>query len=155
MQSGSAREGAQPTAEATTGAATSARAAGKLDSLHASVSEGACGRPDDAGAISGNNPEAAALMGSCRGAPMVWKTPIYRSRTAFGPASCSILALWVGVRAHGRVHALGRHELQRRRGLAGGSRCARPSTAKQIERWPPGTWDAYLIFGTIALAQAT
>ena len=149
--SGSARAGLSLLRENLTGAATSLReAAGKLDSLHASISEVLAGGDlTTLGTIIGNNPEALA---AAIAAPVgVEKTPVYPVAN-FGSQMAplySILALWVGsvlmvVSMRSDVTDSNVVEDPLRATL----------TAKPVGL-AAGYLGRYLIFGTIALAQAT
>ena len=154
--SGSAREGLTQLRDNLTGAATSLReAAGKLDSLHSSISEAlASGDLTTLGTIIGNNPEALA---AAIAAPVgVEKTPVYPVAN-FGSQMAplyTILALWVGsilmvVSLRSDVTDFNVAE-----GLPEGDPLRATLTAKPVGL-AAGYLGRYLIFGTIALAQAT
>ena len=154
--SGSAREGMTQLRDNLTGAAASLReAAGKLDSLHASISEALAGGDlTTLGTIIGNNPEALA---AAIAAPVgVEKTPVYPVAN-FGSQMAplySILALWVGsvlmiVSIRSDVTDSNVAE-----GLPEGDSLRATLTAKPVGL-AAGYLGRYLIFGTIALAQAT
>ena len=154
--SGSAREGLTQLRNNLTGAATSLReAAGKLDSLHASISEAlASGDLTTLGTVIGNNPEALA---AAIAAPVgVEKTPVYPVAN-FGSQMAplyTILALWVGsilmvVSLRSDVTDFNVAE-----GLPEGHPLRATLTAKPVGL-AAGYLGRYMIFGTIALAQAT
>lgn len=154
--SGSAREGLTQLRDNLTGAATSLReAAGKLDSLHASISEAlASGDLTTLGTIIGNNPEALA---AAIAAPVgVEKTPVYPVAN-FGSQMAplyTILALWVGsilmvVSLRSDVTDANIAD-----GLPEGDPLRATLTAKPVGL-AVGYLGRYLIFGTIALTQAT
>ena len=154
--SGSAREGLTQLRDNLTGAATSLReAAGKLDSLHTSISEALnSGDLTTLGTIIGNNPEALA---AAIAAPVgVEKTPVYPVAN-FGSQMAplyTILALWVGsilmvVSLRSDVTDFNVAE-----GLPEGHPLRATLTAKPVGL-AAGYLGRYMIFGTIALAQAT
>ena len=154
--SGSAREGLTQLRDNLTGAATSLReAAGKLDSLHSSISEAlASGDLTTLGTIIGNNPEALA---AAIAAPVgVEKTPVYPVAN-FGSQMAplyTILALWVGsilmvVSLRSDVT-----DATVADGLPEGDPLRATLTAKPVGL-AAGYLGRYLIFGTIALTQAT
>ena len=154
--SGSAREGMTQLRDNLTGAATSLReAAGKLDSLHSSISEALAGGDlTTLGTIIGNNPEALA---AAIAAPVgVEKTPVYPVAN-FGSQMAplyTILALWVGsvlmiVSIRSDVTDSNVAE-----GLPEGDSLRVTLTAKPVGL-AAGYLGRYLIFGTTALAQAT
>ena len=154
--SGSAREGLTQLRDNLTGAATSLReAAGKLDSLHSSISEAlASGELTTLGTIIGNNPEALA---AAIAAPVgVEKTPVYPVAN-FGSQMAplyTILALWVGsilmvVSLRSDVT-----DATVADGLPEGDPLRATLTAKPVGL-AAGYLGRYLIFGTIALTQAT
>ena len=154
--SGSAREGRTQVRDNLAGAASSLReAAGKLDSLHASISEAlASGDLTTLGTIIGNNPEALA---AAIAAPVgVEKTPVYPVAN-FGSQMAplyTILALWVGsilmvVSLRSDVT-----DATVADGLPEGDSLCATLTAKPVGL-AAGYLGRYLIFGTIALAQAT
>ena len=154
--SGSARDGLTQLRDNLTGAATSLReAAGKLDSLHASISEAlASGDLTTLGTIIGNNPEALA---AAIAAPVgVEKTPVYPVAN-FGSQMAplyTILALWVGsilmvVSLRSDVTDANIAD-----GLPEGDPLRATLTPKPVGL-AAGYLGRYLIFGTIALAQAT
>ncbi len=154
--SGSARAGLSLLRENLTGAATSLReAAGKLDSLHASISEVLAGGDlTTLGTIIGNNPEALA---AAIAAPVgVEKTPVYPVAN-FGSQMAplySILALWVGsvlMVVSMRSDVTDSNVVE---GLAEADPLRATLTAKPVGL-AAGYLGRYLIFGTIALAQAT
>ena len=154
--SGSAREGLTQLRDNLTGAATSLReAAGKLDSLHTSISEVLAGGDlTTLGTIIGNNPEALA---AAIAAPVgIETTPVYPVEN-FGSQMAplyTILALWVGsvlmiVSIRSDVTDSNVAE-----GLPEGDALRATLTAKPVGL-AAGYLGRYLIFGTIALAQAT
>ncbi len=154
--SGSAREGLTQLRDNLTGAATSLReAAGKLDSLHSSISEALAGGDlTTLGTIIGNNPEALA---AAIAAPVgVEKTPVYPVAN-FGSQMAplyTILALWVGsilmvVSLRSDVTDSNVAD-----GLPEGDPLRATLTAKPVGL-AAGYLGRYLIFGTIALTQAT
>ena len=154
--SGSAREGLTQLRDNLSGAAASLReAAGKLDSLHSSISEALAGGDlTTLGTIIGNNPEALA---AAIAAPVgVEKTPVYPVAN-FGSQMAplyTILALWVGsvlmiVSIRSDVTDSNVAE-----GLPEGDSLRVTLTAKPVGL-AAGYLGRYLIFGTIALAQAT
>ena len=154
--SGSAREGLTQLRDNLTGAATSLReAAGKLDSLHTSISETLAGGDlMTLGTIIGNNPEALA---AAIAAPVgIETTPVYPVEN-FGSQMAplyTILALWVGsvlmiVSMRSDVTDSNVAE-----GLPEGDSLRATLTAKPVGL-AAGYLGRYLIFGTIALAQAT
>ena len=154
--SGSAREGLTQLRDNLTGAATSLReAAGKLDSLHTSISEALAGGDlTTLGTIIGNNPEALA---AAIAAPVgIETTPVYPVEN-FGSQMAplyTILALWVGsvlmiVSIRSDVTDSNVAE-----GLPEGDALRATLTAKPVGL-AAGYLGRYLIFGTIALAQAT
>ncbi len=154
--SGSARAGLSLLRENLTGAATSLReAAGKLDSLHTSISEVLAGGDlTTLGTIIGNNPEALA---AAIAAPVgVEKTPVYPVAN-FGSQMAplySILALWVGsvlMVVSMRSDVTDSNVVE---GLAEVDPLRATLTAKPVGL-AAGYLGRYLIFGTIALAQAT
>jgi len=154
--SGSAREGLTQLRDNLTGAATSLReAAGKLDSLHASISEVLAGGDlTTLGTIIGNNPEALA---AAIAAPVgVEKTPVYPVAN-FGSQMAplySILALWVGsvlMVVSMRSDVTDSNVVE---GLAEADPLRAALTAKPVGL-AAGYLGRYLIFATIALAQAT
>ena len=154
--SGSAREGLTQLRDNLAGAATSLReAAGKLDSLHTSISEALAGGDlTTLGTIIGNNPEALA---AAIAAPVgIETTPVYPVEN-FGSQMAplyTILALWVGsvlmvVSMRSDVTDANVAE-----GLPEGDALRATLTAKPVGL-AAGYLGRYLIFGTIALAQAT
>ena len=154
--SGSAREGLTQLRDNLTGAATSLReAAGKLDSLHTSISETLAGGDlTTLETIIGNNPEALA---AAIAAPVgIETTPVYPVEN-FGSQMAplyTILALWVGsvlmiVSMRSDVTDSNVAE-----GLPEGDSLRATLTAKPVGL-AAGYLGRYLIFGTIALAQAT
>ena len=154
--SGSAREGLTQLRDNLTGAATSLReAAGKLDSLHTSISEALAGGDlTTLETIIGNNPEALA---AAIAAPVGIETsPVYPVEN-FGSQMAplyTILALWVGsilmvVSMRSDVTDSNVAE-----GLPEGDSLRVTLTAKPVGL-AAGYLGRYLIFGTIALAQAT
>ena len=154
--SGSAREGLTQLRDNLTGAATSLReAAGKLDSLHTSISEALAGGDlTTLGTIIGNNPEALA---AAIAAPVgIETTPVYPVEN-FGSQMAplyTILALWVGsvlmiVSMRSDVTDSNVAE-----GLPEGDSLRATLTVKSVGL-AAGYLGRYLIFGTIALAQAT
>ena len=154
--SGSAREGLTQLRDNLTGAATSLReAAGKLDSLHSSINEALnSGDLTTLGTIIGNNPEALA---AAIAAPVgVEKTPVYPVAN-FGSQMAplyTILALWVGsilmvVSLRSDVTDSSVAD-----GLLENDPLRATLTAKPVGL-AAGYLGRYLIFGTIALAQAT
>lgn len=154
--SGSAREGLTQLRDNLTGAATSLReAAGKLDSLHSSISEAlASGYLTTLGTIIGNNPEAlAAAIAAPVGVEKIPVYPVANFGSQMAPLY-TILALWVGsilmvVSLRSDVTDSNVAE-----GLPEGDALRATLTAKPFGL-AAGYLGRYLIFGTIALAQAT
>ena len=154
--SGSAREGLTQLRDNMTGAATSLReAAGKLDSLHSSISEAlASGDLTTLGTIIGNNPEAlAAAIAAPVGVEKIPVYPVANFGSQMAPLY-TILALWVGsilmvVSLRSDVTDSNVAE-----GLPEGDSLRVTLTAKPVGL-AAGYLGRYLIFGTIALAQAT
>lgn len=154
--SGSAREGLTQLRDNLTGAATSLReAAGKLDSLHSSISEAlASGDLTTLGTIIGNNPEAlAAAIAAPVGVEKIPVYPVANFGSQMAPLY-TILALWVGsilmvVSLRSDVTDSNVAE-----GLPEGDALRATLTAKPVGL-AAGYLGRYLIFGTIALAQAT
>lgn len=154
--SGSAREGLTQLRDNLTGAATSLReAAGKLDSLHTSISEALAGGDlTTLGTIIGNNPEALA---AAIAAPVgIETTPVYPVEN-FGSQMTpmySILALWVGAILMGVSMRSDVTDSSVADGLPENDPLRATLTAKPVGL-AAGYLGRYLIFGTIALAQAT
>lgn len=154
--SGSAREGLTQLRDNLTGAATSLReAAGKLDSLHTSISEALSGgNLTTLGTIIGNNPEALA---AAIAAPVgIETTPVYPVEN-FGSQMTpmySILALWVGAILMGVSMRSDVTDSSVADGLPENDPLRATLTAKPVGL-AAGYLGRYLIFGTIALAQAT
>ena len=154
--SGSAREGLTQLRDNLTGAATSLReAAGKLDSLHTSISEVLAGGDlTTLGTIIGNNPEALA---AAIAAPVgIETTPVYPVEN-FGSQMAplyTILALWVGSVLMIVSMRLDVTDSNVAEGLPEGDALRATLTAKPVGL-AAGYLGRYLIFGTIALAQAT
>ena len=154
--SGSAREGLTQLRDNLTGAATSLReAAGKLDSLHSSISEVLSGgNLTTLGTIIGNNPEALA---AAIAAPVgIETTPVYPVEN-FGSQMTplySILALWVGSILMGVSMRSDVTDSSVADGLPENDPLRATLTAKPVGL-AAGYLGRYLIFGTIALAQAT
>ena len=154
--SGSAREGLTQLRDNLTGAATSLReAAGKLDSLHTSISEALAGGDlTTLGTIIGNNPEALA---AAIAAPVgIETTPVYPVEN-FGSQMTpmySILALWVGAILTGVSMRSDVTDSSVADGLPENDPLRATLTAKPVGL-AAGYLGRYLIFGTIALAQAT
>lgn len=154
--SGSAREGLTQLRDNLTGAATSLReAAGKLDSLHTSISEVLSGgNLTTLGTIIGNNPEALA---AAIAAPVgIETTPVYPVEN-FGSQMTplySILALWVGSILMGVSMRSDVTDSSVADGLPENDPLRATLTAKPVGL-AVGYLGRYLIFGTIALAQAT
>ena len=154
--SGSAREGLTQLRDNLTGAATSLReAAGKLDSLHTSISEVLSGgNLTTLGTIIGNNPEALA---AAIAAPVgIETTPVYPVEN-FGSQMTplySILALWVGSILMGVSMRSDVTDSSVADGLPENDPLRATLTAKPVGL-AAGYLGRYLIFGTIALAQAT
>lgn len=154
--SGSAREGLTQLRDNLTGAATSLReAAGKLDSLHTSISETLAGGDlTTLETIIGNNPEALA---AAIAAPVgIETTPVYPVEN-FGSQMAplyTILALWVGsvlMIVSMRSDVTDSNVVE---GLPEDDSLRVTLTAKPVGL-AAGYLGRYLIFGTIALAQAT
>ena len=154
--SGSAREGLTQLRDNLTGAATSLReAAGKLDSLHTSISEALAGGDlTTLGTIIGNNPESLA---AAIAAPVGIETsPVYPVEN-FGSQMTpmySILALWVGAILMGVSMRSDVTDSSVADGLPENDPLRATLTAKPVGL-AAGYLGRYLIFGTIALAQAT
>ena len=154
--SGSAREGLTQLRDNLTGAATSLReAAGKLDSLHTSISEALAGGDlTTLGTIIGNNPEALA---AAIAAPVgIETTPVYPVEN-FGSQMTpmySILALWVGAILMGVSMRSDVTDSSVADGLPENDPLRATLTAKPVGL-AAGYLGRYLIFGMIALAQAT
>ena len=154
--SGSAREGLTQLRDNLTGAAASLReAAGKLDSLHTSMSEALAGGDlTTLGTIIGNNPEALA---AAIAAPVgIETTPVYPVEN-FGSQMTplySILALWVGAILMGVSMRSDVTDSSIADGLPENDPLRVTLTAKPVGL-AAGYLGRYLIFGTIALAQAT
>ena len=154
--SGSAREGLTQLRDNLTGAATSLReAAGKLDSLHTSISEALAGGDlTTLGTTIGNNPEALA---AAIAAPVgIETTPVYPVEN-FGSQMTpmySILALWVGAILMGVSMRSDVTDSSVADGLPENDPLRASLTAKPVGL-AAGYLGRYLIFGTIALAQAT
>ena len=154
--SGSAREGLTQLRDNLAGAATSLReSAGKLDSLHSSISEALAGGDlTTLGTIIGNNPEALA---AAIAAPVgIETTPVYPVEN-FGSQMTpmySILALWVGAILMGVSMRSDVTDSSVADGLPENDPLRATLTAKPVGL-AAGYLGRYLIFGTIALAQAT
>ena len=154
--SGSAREGLTQLRDNLAGAATSLReAAGKLDSLHTSINEALAGGDlTTLGTIIGNNPEAlAAAIAAPVGIETTSVYPVENFGSQMAPLY-TILALWVGsvlmiVSIRSDVTDSNVAE-----GLPEGDALRATLTAKPVGL-AAGYLGRYLIFGTIALAQAT
>ena len=153
---GSARESLSGLRDSLNSAASNLRdAAGKMDSLHSSLSEALEGGDlSTLRTVIGNNPEAlAAALAAPVGVDTVPVFPVANFGSQMAPLY-TILALWVGsilmiVSVRSDVTDSNVAE-----GLAEDDPLRAALTATQL-RLATGFLGRYLIFGTIALAQAT